>query len=53
MGAWDFVEPRLREILPDGLSLRYVGRKAASSPAVGSHHLHEKEQEALVDQALN
>ncbi|HKJ00470.1 MAG TPA: 2-oxoglutarate dehydrogenase E1 component [bacterium] len=52
MGAWDFVEPRLREVLPTALYPRYVGRKAASSPAVGSHHAHDIEQEALVHEAL-
>jgi 2-oxoglutarate dehydrogenase E1 component len=52
MGAWDFVEPRLRELLPAKLHPRYVGRKSASSPAVGSHHAHDLEQEAVVGEVL-
>jgi 2-oxoglutarate dehydrogenase E1 component len=52
MGAWDFVEPRLREELPKKLKLRYLGRKSAASPAVGSHHVHGEEQERLVSQVL-
>ena len=52
MGAWDFVAPRLRRLLPDHLAPRYVGREAAASPAVGSHHAHEKEQARLVAEVL-
>jgi 2-oxoglutarate dehydrogenase E1 component len=52
MGAWDFVEPRLREELPARLHPRYVGRKSAASPAVGSHHAHDLEQAAILDEAL-
>ena len=52
MGAWDFAEPRLREVLPAKLHPRYMGRKAASSPAVGSHHAHDLEQQALVNEVL-
>jgi 2-oxoglutarate dehydrogenase E1 component len=52
MGAWDFVEPRLREILPAPPHPRYVGRKSAASPAVGSHHAHDVEQTAVVNEVL-
>jgi len=52
MGAWDFAEPRFRETLPPGMEFRYVGRKPAASPAVGSHHVHDMEQAALVKEAL-
>jgi 2-oxoglutarate dehydrogenase E1 component len=50
MGAWSFVEPILRELTP--LSVRYVGRSRAASPATGSKHLHIEEQSALVRQAM-
>jgi 2-oxoglutarate dehydrogenase E1 component len=49
MGAWTFVEPRLREL---GYEVRYVGRDASASPATGSHHVHEHEQKELVEAAL-
>ena len=52
MGAWDFAEPRFRETLPENLAFSYIGRKPAASPAVGSHHVHDIEQEALVKNAL-
>ena len=53
MGAWSFVEPRLRELLPASLPLSYVGREEAASPATGIHHLHEAEEKALLEDALD
>ena len=50
-GAWRFIQPRLQEVL-DNKPLRYIGRQAAASPAVGSLSAHKKEQQALVEQAL-
>jgi 2-oxoglutarate decarboxylase len=52
MGAWTFVEPRLRNILPSGRNLRYVGRDASASPATGSYAIHNLEQAKLVGEAL-
>lgn len=52
MGAWSFIEPRLRELLPDTIVLTYQGRDEAASPATGSLGLHEVEETALVDRAL-
>ncbi len=48
-GAWFFVEPRLREL---GLKVRYVGRDASASPAVGSEKLHKFEQCDLIRRAF-
>jgi len=53
MGGWTFVEARLRDILPEGVSLRYVGRAASASPATGSYAIHELEQKQIVNQALS
>ena len=57
MGAWDFVDARLEKLL---LSIGtkhtrplYVGREAAASPATGSLSRHLKEQQKLVDHALD
>ena len=44
------MDARLRTL---GFQARYVGRDAAASPAVGSHLLHEEEQQAIVAEALN
>ncbi|MCZ6729765.1 MAG: 2-oxoglutarate dehydrogenase E1 component [SAR324 cluster bacterium] len=52
MGAWTFVEPLLRDLLPASLTPGYVGREAAASPAAGSHRVHDAQQEALVAAAL-
>jgi 2-oxoglutarate dehydrogenase E1 component len=53
MGAWTFIEPRLREILPDTCVLAYHGRDEAASPATGSYRLHQIEQEQLINEALD
>ena len=50
-GAWSFVQPRLREMLPDQL-LTYVGRPAAASPSTGNAAAHEREERELVADAL-
>lgn len=52
MGGWFFVEPRLREILPENVRLKYVGRVASASPATGSYAIHELEQKQIVETAL-
>jgi 2-oxoglutarate dehydrogenase E1 component len=51
-GAWSFMEPRLREILPDGRVTRYYGREESASPATGSYKLHQIEEQELVAHAL-
>jgi 2-oxoglutarate dehydrogenase E1 component len=51
MGAWRFISDRLAPIL-GGRHLRYVGREAAASPAVGSYKLHQEEQNQVINQAL-
>ena len=52
MGGWSFVEPRLREIKPENMSLSYVGRTASASPATGSYAIHNLEQEKIVSDSL-
>lgn len=49
MGAWSFVEPRLRAM---GFPLEYVGRDAGASPATGSYHVHQREQQLIVEGAF-
>ena len=51
-GAWTFMEPRLRALLPDTI-LTYVGRDAAASPATGSMAEHIQEERELVAAALH
>ena len=51
-GAWQFMEDRLRDMLPDPAVLRYFGRDEAASPATGSFKAHEHEEQELISQAL-
>ena len=52
MGAWNFVQPRLREVLPTGATLRYVGRPERASPAEGYARDHAAEQARIVNEAF-
>lgn len=51
-GAWLTIQRHLASYLDKKHPLRYAGREAAASPAVGYHKVHEKEQETIVTQAL-
>ena len=55
-GAWFFVMPRIENLM-ESLGVKqhrlvYAGRKPSASPATGSLSQHEREQKALVDEAL-
>lgn len=52
-GAWYCCQHNFREVLPDGATLRYVGRSECSSPAVGYLSVHQQQQQALVNDALS
>jgi 2-oxoglutarate decarboxylase len=52
MGAWSYMEPRLRELLPKGVTLRYAGRPERASPAEGYPAAHALEQARIVSDAL-
>eukprot|EP00928_Gymnodinium_smaydae_P023471 TRINITY_DN19360_c0_g2_i3.p1 TRINITY_DN19360_c0_g2~~TRINITY_DN19360_c0_g2_i3.p1 ORF type:complete len:1025 (+),score=287.34 TRINITY_DN19360_c0_g2_i3:74-3148(+) len=56
MGPWFYTKPRLvttcREGLEKDVVVRYVGRRAAASPATGYAKVHQAEQEALIKEAL-
>jgi 2-oxoglutarate dehydrogenase E1 component len=56
MGAWGSVDRRIEAAL-SGSTVKarrpvYVGRPEAASPATGLYKRHNREQAALVDQAL-
>ena len=52
MGAWPFLHERLLALARPDQTLRYVGRPISASPATGSHHRHEEQQQALVAAAI-
>ncbi len=51
MGAWTFVEPRLRSLL--GRPILYAGRNASASPAVGALAVHKREQACVIEEAFS
>ena len=51
MGAWNFIEPRLRSHL--GRDIAYAGRESAASPAPGSVGAFKRGQATLIDAALS
>ncbi|HEY3661417.1 MAG TPA: 2-oxoglutarate dehydrogenase E1 component [Candidatus Udaeobacter sp.] len=51
MGAWTFIEPRLRTLLCTEIA--YAGREASASPAVGALARHKREQARLVADAFS
>ena len=56
MGSWtfirDFIEEVMQKIGMRQQRLNYAGRVAAASPATGSLVRHNREQDALVIEAL-
>lgn len=51
-GAWYSSGHHFRLAVGATQTLHYAGRKASASPAVGSVHAHEEEQQALVEAAF-
>ena len=53
MGAWEFVRHHLEDLLPEGVSLNYVGRARRATPSEGYPQAHQAEQERLLSAALS
>jgi 2-oxoglutarate dehydrogenase E1 component len=51
-GAWWFVLPLISPLLGRDITFSYIGRAEAASPATGSHALHQAEERAILEQAL-
>ncbi|MFL5759859.1 MAG: 2-oxoglutarate dehydrogenase E1 component [Thermomicrobiales bacterium] len=52
MGAWSYIEPRLRELTEGALPTGYIGRPERASPAEGSAESHADEQARIVAEAF-
>ena len=52
-GSWFYMEPRLRELAPDKVGVRYIGRPDRASTATGHQEIHAAEQQAIISSALN
>jgi len=50
-GALHYMRRELDRRFP-GVRFQYVSRPASASPAVGSHRLHQREQQELLEEAL-
>ncbi|KAI9095871.1 thiamine diphosphate-binding protein [Phlyctochytrium arcticum] len=52
MGAWTYVSPRIRHVLPNNQELIYHGRVAAAAPATGISKRFKAEQERVIKGAF-
>lgn len=52
MGAWSYLAPKLYELAPAGVEVRYVGRPERASPAEGYPAAHSAEQGRIIREAL-
>jgi 2-oxoglutarate dehydrogenase E1 component len=55
MGAWNFIRSLMDSVLHEaGIKkpIGFVGRAEAASPAVGYLYAHNKQQESLINEAL-
>jgi 2-oxoglutarate dehydrogenase E1 component len=53
MGAWSYIAPYLRKLLPTTIALRCVSRERSATPATGYYARHKKEQADLLDQGFH
>ena len=52
MGAWNFIQTSLLDEFPQRPRPRYIGRRAGASPATGHNIVHQREQKAIINEAL-
>jgi 2-oxoglutarate dehydrogenase E1 component len=52
MGAWSYMNPRLRDLVGPEIEVICIARPARSSPAVGSAVRHAAEQASIVSSAF-
>jgi 2-oxoglutarate dehydrogenase E1 component len=52
MGAWRYLEEKIRDVMPAGVKLRYAGRPERASPAEGYPQAHALEQKRIIAEAL-
>ncbi len=52
MGAWEYIRPLLNQLLGAKDALKYIGRDRSASPATGSHAMHKKQLEEIMQTAF-
>jgi 2-oxoglutarate dehydrogenase E1 component len=53
MGPWPVLQEYVRDLVPEGVKVEYIGRHKRSSPSTGEPHIHKHEQARIVEDALN
>jgi 2-oxoglutarate dehydrogenase E1 component len=53
MGAWKVMSRRMPDVLPEGVTLTYIGRQGRASTGEGYSGAHAREQERIVLTALS
>ncbi|TVR22339.1 MAG: 2-oxoglutarate dehydrogenase E1 component [Anaerolineaceae bacterium] len=53
MGAWEFMNYRIKKMVGIKMPVNYVGRRRSSSPAEGSKSAHQVNQSMIIDYAFN
>ncbi|MEN1968583.1 2-oxoglutarate dehydrogenase E1 component [Lentibacillus sp. N15] len=53
MGAWVIVVEYLKELVKEGIDIRYIGRPDRSAPAVGEPNVHKTEQNQIIQAAIS
>jgi 2-oxoglutarate dehydrogenase E1 component len=51
-GGWAFVRPLISPLLRPEIRFSYIGRDEAASPATGLYPIHQAEERAILEQAL-
>jgi 2-oxoglutarate dehydrogenase E1 component len=51
-GGWAFVRPLISPLLRPEVRFSYIGRDEAASPATGLYPIHQAEERAILEQAL-
>ncbi|KAF9304608.1 putative 2-oxoglutarate dehydrogenase E1 component DHKTD1, mitochondrial [Linnemannia elongata] len=51
-GAYSFMEPRIRQLLPENKPLGYIGRDPSAAPATGIAVVHRKESADILAKAF-
>ncbi len=51
-GAWEYIRARFNQLLGAKDAVKYIGREQSASPAAGSHALHKKQLEQIMQTAF-
>ncbi|MFN7251468.1 MAG: 2-oxoglutarate dehydrogenase E1 component [Anaerobacillus sp.] len=52
MGAWSYMNLKIRGVAPENVRIRYIGRPYRSSPAEGDPTAHKLEQKRIIAETL-